>query len=142
MKPASLSVAVKRSDLDVGSGLVGDLHDELAAAVGRLAHQVVQDEEVDGGAQVVDVGHEDVLLPLSDEFVQQSRVGEAGVDVSVTRRVPGIRVLAAHPHVLSYRQQGLLVDPRIPARTTVDRWSVRTDVTREQLKHRELLIDI
>lgn len=129
MKPASLSVAVKRSDLDVGSGLVGDLHDELAAPVGRLAHQVVQDEEVDGGAQVVDVGHEDVLLPLSDEFVQQPRVGEAGVDVSVTRRVPGIRVLAAHPHVLSYRQQGLLVDPRIPARTTVDRWSVRTTQT-------------
>ncbi len=108
------------SDLHVSSGLVGDLHDELAALVGRLAHQVVEDEEVDGGAQVVDVGHEDVLLPLSDEFVQQPAVGEAGVDVSVTRRVPGLRILSADPNVFGYRQQGLLVDPRIPAGRTID----------------------
>lgn len=93
------------ADLDVSSGLVCDLHDELAASVGRLAHQVVEDEEVDGGAQVVDVGHEDVLLPVSDEFVQHATVGEAGVDVSVTRWVPGLPVLSAHPHVFGDWQQ-------------------------------------
>lgn len=109
---------MSRSDLDIGSGLVGDLHDELAASVGRLAHQVVEDEEVHGGTQVVDVGHKDVLLPLSDEFVQQPAVGEAGVDVSVTRRVPGLGILAVHAHVFGDGQQGLLVDPWIPERRT------------------------
>lgn len=106
------------SDLDVGPRLVGDLHDELAAALGRRAHQVVQDEEVHGGAQVVDVGDEDVLLPLGEEFVQQAAVLEAGVDVAVTRRVPALRVLAARPHVLGDRQQRLFVDPRVPETRT------------------------
>lgn len=54
------------ADLDVSSGLVGDLHYELATFVSWLAHQVVQDEEVDGGTQVVNVGHKDVLLPFCD----------------------------------------------------------------------------
>lgn len=74
----------------------------------------MEDEEVHGGSKVVDVGHEDVLLPLGDELFQQPGVGEAGVNVSVTRRVPGLRVVPVHPHVLSDRQQRLLVDPRIP----------------------------
>lgn len=101
--------------LDVGPRLVGDLHDELAALVSRLAHQLVEDEEVDRGAQVVDVGDEDVLLALGDELVQQAGVGEAGVDVAVSRRVPGLAVLAAQAHVLGDGQEGLLVDPWIPA---------------------------
>lgn len=56
--------------LDVSTRLVRNLHDELAALAVGLADQLVQDVEVDGGAQVVDVGHEDVLAALSDQLVQ------------------------------------------------------------------------
>ena len=77
---------------------------------------MVEDVQVHGGAQVVDVGHKDVLLALGEQLVQQARVGEAGVDVAVARRVPGLRVLPARPQVPGYGQQGLLVDPRVPGR--------------------------
>lgn len=100
--------------LDIGPRFVGDLHDELAALVRRLAHQLVEDEEVDSGAQVVNVGHKDVLLPLSDELVQQAGVGEASVDVAVSWRVPGLAVLTTQAHVLGDGQQRLLVDPWVP----------------------------
>lgn len=102
------------SDLDVGSGLVRDLHDELAAFAVGLAHQVVEDVQVHGGTQVVDVGHEDVLLPLGNELLQQARVIEAGVDVSVSGRVPNLRALACHAYVLRHGQQRLLIHPGIP----------------------------
>lgn len=76
----------------------------------------MEDEEVHGGSQVVDVGHKDVLFPLCDEFVQQPRVVEAGIDVSVTWGVPGLSIVAAQCHTLGDRKQRLLVDPRIPER--------------------------
>lgn len=102
------------SHLDVGSGLVRDLHDELAALAVGLAHQVVEDVQVHGGSQVIDVGHEDVLLPLCDELLQQSRVIEASVDVSVSGGVPSLSALPNHTDVLRYGEQGLLIDPGIP----------------------------
>lgn len=102
------------SDLDVGSGLVRDLHYELAAFAVGLAHQVVEDVQVHSGTQVVDVGHEDVLFPFSDELLQQARVIEAGVDVSVSRWVPSLGALSDHAHVLRHWQQRLLIHPGIP----------------------------
>lgn len=75
---------------------------------------MVEDEQVDGGSQVVDVGNKDVLFPLSDEFVQEPGVLEAGIDVSVSWWVPGLSIFTTGAHALSNRQEGLLVDPRIP----------------------------
>lgn len=109
------------SDLDVGAGLVGHLHDKLAAALGWLAHQVVEDVQVHGGAQVVDVGDEHELLPLRDQLLQQSRVIEAGIDVTVTWGIPRLRVLPTHTQSTRHRQQGLLIYSGIPAERESER---------------------
>ena len=70
--------------------------------------------EVDGGSQVVDVGHEDVLLALLDQLVQQARVVEAGVNVPVSRRVPAFCTLTVHAEVCGHGEEGLFVDTRVP----------------------------
>ena len=67
-------VVDQSTSLDIGLGLVGNLHDVLGLGVNHL----LQDVEVDGGTQVVDVGNEDVLLSGSDELVEQSRVAAEG----------------------------------------------------------------
>lgn len=100
--------------LDVCARLVRHLHDELAPLAVGLADQVVQDVEVDGGSQVVDVGHEDVLLALLDQLVQQARVVEAGVNVTVPRRVPAFCALSVHAEVCGHGEEGLFVDTRVP----------------------------
>lgn len=106
--------AAPSTHLDVGARLVRHLHDELAALAVGLVHQVVQDVQVHGGPQVVDVGHEDVLLALRDQLLQQARVVEAGVDVPVARRVPALRALPSHAQAGGHREEGLLVDARVP----------------------------
>ena len=58
------------TSLDVGLGLVGELHQVLGLRVDHLLVNV----QVDGGTQVVDVGDKDVLLAGSDQLVEQSRV--------------------------------------------------------------------
>lgn len=74
----------------------------------------MQDVEVHRGAQVVDVGHEDVLAALRDQLVQQARVVEAGVNVAVPGRVPGLSVLPPHAQVCGHREEGLFVDAGVP----------------------------
>lgn len=101
--------------LDIGTCLVRNLHDELAALAVGLADQLVQDVEVNGGAQVVNVGHEDVLAALSDQLVQQARVVEGGVDVAVARWVPTLGALPVHTETGGHREQRLLVDAGVPA---------------------------
>jgi hypothetical protein len=46
-----------------------------------------QDVEVDGGAHVVDVGHEAVLPALIDQLVQDSGIVNGLIKVTVTRRI-------------------------------------------------------
>jgi hypothetical protein len=48
----------------------------------------LQDLGVHGGTQVVNVGDEEVLFALVDQFVKETRVGEGFKQVSVARRVP------------------------------------------------------
>ena len=108
--------------LDVGARLVRHLHDELAALAVGLADQVVQDVQVHGGSQVVDVGHEDVLFALRDQLVQQARVVEAGVDVSVARRVPALWRLARHVQVRGDGEERLFVDARVPVQRRETRY--------------------
>lgn len=77
------------SYLDISTGLVGHLHDEFEGRAGALlAHQLVEYVQVDGGAQIVNIGEEAVLTALVNEFLQQTRVTEGIVEVAVTRWVP------------------------------------------------------
>jgi len=99
-------VVDQSTSLDIGLGLVGDLHDVLGLRVDHL----LQDVEVDGGSQVVDVGDEDVLLSGSDELVEQSRVVQGVHDVSVTGRVE-TRVVRIG--LLGDGQQGVLAHSRV-----------------------------
>lgn len=70
--------------------------------------------EVDGGSQIVDVGHEDVLFALLNQLIQQARVVEAGVNVAVTGRVPTLCVLPGHSQVCGHGKERLFVDARVP----------------------------
>ena len=66
-----LAIVVDNSTaLDIGLGLVGDLHDVLGLVVDHGLHNV----EVDDGAEVVDVGDEDVFFAGGNELVEEARV--------------------------------------------------------------------
>ena len=58
----------ERSSLDVGSGLVRDLHDELSLGLDAE----VKDREIDSCSQIVDVRQKDVFSTFFDEFLHQS----------------------------------------------------------------------
>lgn len=107
--------------LDISSGFVRDLHDKLAPFAIRLAHQMVQYKQVYSGAQVIDVGDENVLLPFSDELLEQTGVIKASVNIAVTGRIPHIRILSSHSHILCNRQQGFLVNTWIPGEKGVNK---------------------
>ena len=68
--------------LDIGSGLVGDLHDKLLV----LLDDHVEDVEVHRGPEVVNVGHEAVLLTLLNVLFQQPAVEEGLIKVSMAWR--------------------------------------------------------
>jgi len=83
-KPDSSLVVDDCTTLDVGLGLVGDLHDVLGLTVDHCLHDV----EVHDGTQVVDVGDEDVLLSSRNELLEETRVVQGIEDVTVSRWVP------------------------------------------------------
>ena len=58
------------SSLDIGPGLVCDLHHELPV----VADHHVEDVQVHRGAQVVNVGDEAILLPVLKQLVQKAGV--------------------------------------------------------------------
>lgn len=99
-------VVDERTSLDIGSGLVSDLHEELGT---RLDH-VVEDTLVDGGTQIVDVGDKDVLLAVGDELVEESRVVERVEQVSVTGGIPVGNVAIG---VAGGGEERVLVDARV-----------------------------
>jgi hypothetical protein len=70
--------------LDVGLGLVSQLHDVLGA---RFDH-VLQDVEVNNSAEVVGVGQEDNLDTTLQELVKGAGVDERLEHVTVSGRVP------------------------------------------------------
>lgn len=61
--------------LDIGLGLVSDLHDVFGLSI----HHGLEDVEIDYSTKVVNVGDEDVLLACSDELVKEARVAEGGM---------------------------------------------------------------
>jgi hypothetical protein len=77
-----------------------------------VARKSVERTDVDGGAQVVNVGDEDVLLALGEELVEEARVDESGEDVAVAGRIP---ILEGAVDVVGQGQKGLPEDPRVAA---------------------------
>ena len=72
------------TSLDIGLGLVGQLHDIFCL---RLDH-VLQDAEINNGAQVVDIGKEEDLDASLNKLLKNTRVVERFEDISVSRRIP------------------------------------------------------
>ncbi len=72
------------STLDIGLGLVSQLHDVLCLGFDH----VLEDSEINNSAQVVDVGKEDNLNTSLDELVQNARVIQGFEDISVSGWVP------------------------------------------------------
>lgn len=89
--------------LDIGLGLVGQLHDVLGVGL----HHVLEDTEIDNSAQVVDVGQEDDLDTSLEELVKNARVVERLENITVTRGVP---LVDGRVVVLGDREERVLVD--------------------------------
>ena len=58
------------SSLNIGPGLVCDLHDKLPV----VADHHVEDVQVHRGAQIVNIGDEAVLLPILQQLIQETGV--------------------------------------------------------------------
>lgn len=78
------------TSLNIGAGLVGELHAVLDLAI----DDVLEDVEIDGGAKVVDVRHEDVLLALGEKRVDEPRAVDGLEEITVARRVPILMYVA------------------------------------------------
>lgn len=86
-KPDSSLVVDDCTTLDIGLGLVGDLHDVLGLTVDHCLHDV----EVDDGTQVVDVGDEDVFLSSGNELLE-----ETGVAIDTSEEILGTAYSNTH----------------------------------------------
>lgn len=71
-KPCLSIVIDNGTTLDIGLGLVSDLHDVLGLRVNHGLHNV----EVDNSTQIVDVGNENVFLAGGNEFLKKTRVAD------------------------------------------------------------------
>ena len=93
LEQADLAVGVNDgTTLDVGLGLIGQLHDVLGLGIGH----VLQDAEIDHGTEVVGVGQENVLDATLDQLVESAGVVEGLEDVTVTGRVPVLELSLIH----------------------------------------------
>lgn len=70
--------------LDVGLGLVGQLHNVLGLGL----HHVLQNAQVDNGTQVVNIGQENNLNAALNQLVENTRVVQRLENVTVAGRVP------------------------------------------------------
>ena len=96
--------------LDIGTCLVGDFHDKLGYfVVVRSVHQEVEDVEVDVGAQVVAVRDEHELFAFVDEHLQESRVVERLIEISMARWVPRFQIRVVG-RVAGNRKQVVTID--------------------------------
>lgn len=80
--------------LHIRPGFVCDFHDKFTALSIGWVHEVVKNVKVHCGTQVIYIGYKNIFLPLSDEVIQQTRVVETGVDVSMAWGIPALCVLS------------------------------------------------
>lgn len=78
--------------LNVSACFVCHFHYEVDwFAIGLfLAEQFIEDGQVDGGAQVIDIGEETVFATFGDELTEESGVLERFVEITVTGWVPAV----------------------------------------------------
>ncbi|KAH3670493.1 hypothetical protein OGAPHI_001008 [Ogataea philodendri] len=108
LQQSHLSVVVDQStSLNVGSGLVGQLHNVFCSCF----KHVVEDLGVDGGTQVVSVGNKQDLLTLLKQNVQLSRGNKRLEQVTVSRWVPSIELVVVR---LWNREQRVLEHSWVP----------------------------
>lgn len=82
---ADLAVVIDDcTTLDIRLGLVSDFHDEFSASFDH----VFEDGRIDSCPQIVDIGDENVVDALLDEFIQLTALIQGVVDVAVAWRVP------------------------------------------------------
>lgn len=93
--------------LDIGLGLVGQLHDVLGFAL----NHVLENAEINNGAEVVSVGKEDDLDATVDELVKNTRVVEGLENVTVSGRIP---VMESRVKGLGDWEEGVLEDSGVP----------------------------
>lgn len=117
LEKSDLTIVVNEgSSLDIGSGLVGQLHNVLRAGSGH----VLENAEIHNGTEVIDVRDEDDLLALGNELVQNAGVVKRLKQISVTGRVPGVNSVV---EALGHGQVGVLEDsgePRLVEGLDVD----------------------
>jgi len=104
LEQADLAVQVDDgTTLDVGLGLVGQLHDVLGTGV----RHVLKDAHIHDGTQVVGVGQENVLDATLEQLVESAGVVQRLKHVTVTGRVP---VLQGRVEALGGGQKRVLDD--------------------------------
>ena len=96
------------TNLDIGLGLIRDLHDELCFSVDHMLKNSLIDTDREGGshavpviffvchlhsAEVIRVGNEQILLSISDQLIEDTRVQQSVVEISMTRRIPVLLVI-------------------------------------------------
>jgi len=89
--------------LDIGLGLVGQLHNVLGIAL----NHVLQNTEIDNGTQVVSVRQENNLNTTLKQLVKDARVIERLEDVTVSGRIP---VVDRRVKVSGHGKKGVLVN--------------------------------
>lgn len=103
--------------LHIRPGFVCHLHDKFTAFSVGWVHKMVKNVKVHSGTQVIYIGHKNILLPLCDEVIQQTRVIETGIDITVAWGIPALCILSWVRYILGYRQQSFLVNSGIPGET-------------------------
>jgi hypothetical protein len=104
LEQTDLAVGVNNgTSLDVSLGLVSQLHDVLGLGV----NHVLQDAEIDHGAEVVGVGQEDVLDAPFNQLVESTGVVQGLENVTVSGGVP---VLEGRVEALGGGQERVLDD--------------------------------
>lgn len=70
--------------LDIGLGLIGQLHDVLGLGL----NHVLEDAQIDNSSQVVNVGKEDNLDTTGNQLIEDARVVQGLENISVSGWVP------------------------------------------------------
>jgi hypothetical protein len=107
LKEADATIIVNEgTTLDIGLGLVRDLHQELRTRV----NHVLKDLVIDYGTKIVRVGDEEVLLAVRDKLIKNTRVKKGVVEIAVPGRVPVLLVVVRGARA---GEESLLEDTRV-----------------------------
>lgn len=122
--------------LHIRPGFICDFHDKFTALSIGWVHKMIKNVKVHSGTQVIDIGYKNIFLPLSNKVIQQPRVIETGIDISMAWGIPALRILSWVRYILGYWQQSFLVNSRIPRKTMgFVKFSPMSDEHKEKTKY-------